>query len=192
MANAASDIKEATYSTAARRFHWWTVALLAIQVPIGVYMVYRGAATKFDALTGTFYDVHKTLGLVILALVVARLLYRLVHGAPADEPTIEWWQKAASHATHWSLYLLLILVPLVGWLGISLYGAREVFGLVTIPPLAAPNSEAAQSVLLLHRSLALLTVALVAMHVGAAVVLHYFIRGDGVLARMLPWVGQRG
>jgi cytochrome b561 len=63
---------------------------------------------------------------------------------------------------------------------------------VTIPPLAAPNSEAAQSVLLLHRSLALLTIALVAMHIGAAVVLHYFIRGDGVLARMLPWVGQRG
>jgi cytochrome b561 len=114
-----------------------------------------------------------------------------VHGGPADEPTIEWWQKAASHATHWSLYLLLMLVPLVGWLGISLYGARSVFGIATIPPLAAENSEAAKTVLALHRYLALLTVALIAMHVGAAVVLHYFIRGDGVLARMLPWAGQR-
>ncbi len=122
---------------------------------------------------------------------MARLLYRLMHGAPADEPTIEWWQKAASHATHWSLYALLILVPLVGWLGISLYGAREVFGLLTIPPLAPQNDEAAGIVLQLHRYLALLTVALIAMHVGAAVVLHYFIRGDGVLARMLPWAGVR-
>ena len=191
MANAASEAKEATYSTAARHFHWWTVALLAIQVPLGLYMVYRGAATNFDALTGTFYDVHKTLGLVVLALVVARLLYRLVHGAPADEPTIEWWQKAASHATHWSLYLLLILVPLVGWLGISLYGAREVFGVATIPALAGQNTDAAGFVLMLHRYLALLILALVAMHVGAAVVLHYFIRGDGVLARMLPWAARR-
>lgn len=183
--------REATYSTAARHFHWWTVALLVIQVPIGFYMVNRGAATNFDAVTGTLYDTHKSLGLLILALVVARLAYRLVHGGPTDEPTIEWWQKAASHATHWSLYLLLILVPLVGWLGISLYGARSVFGIATIPPLAAENSEVAKTVLALHRYLALLTVALIAMHVGAAVVLHYFIRGDGVLARMLPWAGQR-
>src|SRR5262245_40694185 len=183
--------REATYSTAARRFHWWTVALLTVQVPLGLFMVYRGAATNFDALTGTLYDAHKSLGLLILALVVARLSYRLVHGAPADEPTISWWQKAASHATHWSLYLLLILVPLVGWLGISLYGARSVFGIATIPPLAAENTDASVSVLLLHRYLAFVTIALIAMHVGAAVVLHYFIRGDGVLARMLPWAVRR-
>src|SRR5262249_54297425 len=121
--------RETTYSTGARHFHWWTVALLAIQVPLGIYMAYRGnTLTIWDGLTNTLYSSHKPLGLVILALVVARLLYRLVHGAPADEPSIEWWQKAASHATHWSLYLLLILVPIVGWLGISLYGARDVFG----------------------------------------------------------------
>jgi len=191
MANAMSDTRETTYSTGARHFHWWTVALLTAQVPLGLYMVYRGGATKFDALTGRLYDLHKTLGLVILALVVARLIYRLVHGGPADEPTIDWWQKAASHVTHWSLYALLILVPLVGWLGISLYGAREVFGILTIPPLAAPNSDAAGTVLLLHRLLAFLIILLIAMHVGAAVVLHYFIRGDGVLARMLPWAGVR-
>ncbi|HXE86285.1 MAG TPA: cytochrome b/b6 domain-containing protein, partial [Hyphomicrobiaceae bacterium] len=154
-------------------------------------MVYRGNVTNFDALTNTLYSSHKLLGLVILVLVLARLFYRLSHGAPADEPTIEWWQKAAAHATHWSLYLLLILVPVVGWLGISLYGAREVFGILTIPPLAAPNSDAAGTVLLLHRLLAFLIILLIAMHVGAAVVLHYFIRGDGVLARMLPWAGVR-
>jgi cytochrome b561 len=185
--------RETTYSTGARHFHWWTVALLAIQVPLGLYMAYRGNTLNvWDGLTNALYSSHKTLGLVILALVAARLLYRIVHGAPADEPSIEWWQKAASHATHWSLYLLLILVPIVGWLGISLYGARDVFGLFTIPPLAAQNSDAAGRVLMLHKYLAFLTLALVAMHVSAAVVLHYFIRGDGVLARMLPWAGIRG
>ena len=187
------QVREATYSTAARHFHWWTVALIAIQVPMGLYMAHRGNVLNiWDGLTNTLYSSHKTLGLVILALVIARLVYRLVHGAPADEPTITWWQKAASHATHWSLYLLLILVPLVGWLGISFYGARTVFGIVTIPALAAQNSEAWETARLVHRYLAYLTVALIAMHFGAAVVLHYLIRGDGVLARMIPWVGRRG
>lgn len=192
MAGSIDAGREATYSTGARHFHWWTVALLAIQVPVGLYMVYRGNVTNFDALTNTLYSSHKTLGLVILVLVLARLFYRFSHGAPADEPTIEWWQKAASHATHWSLYLLLILVPIVGWLGISLYGARDVFGIASIPPLAAQNQAAAEGVLLLHRYLAYLTVAVIGMHVGAAVVLHYFIRKDGVLMRMLPWAGKRG
>jgi cytochrome b561 len=188
-----TQAREATYSTGARHFHWWTVALVAIQVPVGLYMAYRGNVQNiWDGLTNTLYSSHKTLGLVILALVVARLIYRLVHGAPADEPTITWWQKAASHATHWSLYLLLIVVPIVGWLGVSLYGAREVFGLFTIPPLAPQNMEAYEPVRLAHRYLAYLTVALVAMHIGAAVVLHWLIRGDGVLARMLPWAGKRG
>jgi len=190
MAGSTGPGEEATYSSAARRFHWWTVALLAIQVPVGIYMVYRGGATNFDAMTNTLYSSHKTLGLVILALVLARLGYRLMHGAPADEPTIAWWQKAASHATHWSLYLLLILVPIVGWLGISLYGARQVFGVATIPPLAAQDAAAAAGVLMLHRYLAFLTVALVAMHVGGAL-FHYVVRKDGVLARMLPQAGRR-
>jgi cytochrome b561 len=184
--------REATYSAAARRFHWWTVLLFVIQVPLGVYMMARAGATNFDALTGTLYDTHKTLGLVILVLVLARLAYRLLHGTPADEPTITWWQRAASHVTHWSLYGLLILVPLLGWAGVSLYGARELFGTVTIPPLAPEDKPASDAVFLVHRLLALLTVVLAAMHVGAAVVLHWLIRGDGVLARMLPWAERRG
>jgi len=190
MAGSVQSGQEAAYSSVARHFHWWTVALLAIQIPVGLYMVYRGNLTNFDALTNTLYSSHKTLGLVILLLVVARLLYRLAHGAPADEPTIEWWQKAASHLTHWSLYLLLILVPVMGWLGISLYGAREVFGLFSIPPLAAPDQATAQRVLTLHKYLAFLTVAVAGMHIGAAL-FHYIIRKDGVLMRMLPQAGRR-
>jgi cytochrome b561 len=176
--------RETTYSTAARHFHWWTVALLAIQIPLGFYI------TRADS--ATLYDSHKLLGLAILALVAARLVYRLVHGAPADEPTLTWWQKGASHATHWSLYLLLLLVPVLGWLGVSLYGARDLYGgLVTIPPVSGVDQGASETVMLVHKYLAYLTTAVVAMHVGAAVVLHWLIRGDGVLARMLPWAGRR-
>jgi cytochrome b561 len=177
-----------TYSTAARHFHWWTVLLLAIQLPLGIYIA--------RADTNTLYDTHKLLGLVILVLIVARFIYRLAHGAPADEPTLEWWQKAASHATHWSLYLLLILLPVLGWLGVSLYGegTLQLFGgLLPLPRLTgAVDQPLSERLMMAHKLLAYVIAALVAMHVGAAVVLHYFMRGDGVLARMLPWAGVRG
>ena len=153
-------------------------------------MVWRGNATNFDALTGRLYDVHKLLGFLTLWLVVARLVYRLRNGAPPDEPTLEWWQKAASHLTHWGLYGLLLVIPLLGWIGVSLYGANSIFGIVSLPSLAAKNQDTATFVFALHYWAALLLLATLAAHVGAAI-FHHFIRGDGVLRRMLPGLKRR-
>ena len=92
-----------TYSTTARRFHWWTVAFLAVQIPVGLYMAYRGNTLNvWDGLTNALYSSHKLLGMAILVLVLARLIYRLSHGAPPDEPTLTWWQKGAAHLNHWA------------------------------------------------------------------------------------------
>jgi len=180
------------YSAAARRFHWWTVALIIAQVPIGLYMAYRGNVLNiWDALTNSLYSTHKFVGLVILLLVIVRLGYRLSHGAPSDEPTIEPWQKAASHATHWSIYLLLLVVPVLGWLGISYYPALDLFGLVKVPGLVAPNQDTSAVVLYWHGAAAFALVALVSMHIGAAL-FHYLIRKDNVLARMLPSLLRKG
>ena len=78
-----------TYSTTARRFHWWTVLFIAVQVPLGLFMVRYGAATDFAEPTGKLYDIHKLIGMTILVLALIRLAYRLVRGAPADEPTLD-------------------------------------------------------------------------------------------------------
>ena len=173
-----------TYSVAARRLHWWTVLLLATQVPLGLVMVRLGAATNFAEPTGTLYDSHKLIGLAILMLVLARLAYRLAHGAPPDEPTVEPWQKAASHATHWAIYALLIIVPMLGWLAISYYGPFAPFG-IKLPTLAAQDDAKATQVFHWHRLAAYALILMVGMHVGAAL-FHYVIRRDGVLRRM--WV----
>lgn len=179
------------YSPTARKFHWWTVVLVFIMLPLGFAMTYRGDDLNiWDDLTNNMYSTHKLLGFVVLWLTLARLYYRLRNGAPADEPTLEWWEKAASHLTHWGLYALLILVPIGGWLGVSLYGARDIFGLFNLPPLASVNQDKATSVLLMHKLGAVLIALLVAAHVGAAL-FHYLIRKDGVLRRMLPTVGRR-
>ena len=188
---AGSSSGEATYSPTARRFHWWTVAFILIQIPLGLYMSYRGNVQGiFDATTNFLYNWHKLFGVIILLLVLARLIYRLTHGAPSDEPTIEAWQKGASHATHWMLYLLLIAVPIGGWLGVSYYGARDVFGLFSLPALTAENQDTATKVFYYHLLGAMGIVLLVGAHVAGAMY-HYFIRKDGVLMRMLPAAGKR-
>lgn len=175
------------YSARARRFHWVTVAFLVLLYPIGFYMDYRGNDLNiWDATTDNLYSVHKLLGFVLLLFIVLpRFVFRVLAGAPADEPGLEWWQKVASHATHWALYALLIAVPLGGWIGVQLFGARDVFGLFKLPGFLAENQDAAARVFGLHKLGALLMLALVAAHVGAAL-FHHFVRKDGVLRRMLP------
>lgn len=182
--------QDLVYSPAARGFHWATVVFVTILVPVGLYMVWRGNATNFDAMTNTLYDAHKTLGFGLLCLVVARLVYRFRNGAPPDEPTLETWQKVLSHLTHWGLYALLLAIPMLGWLGVSYYDARSLFGIVSLPPLAAKNEATATLVFTLHYYAAMLLVLMLAAHVGAAVY-HHAIRGDGVLRRMLPALPRR-
>lgn len=180
-----------TYSRAARVLHWLTVALVAVQVPVGAYMTYRGNVLDlWDALTGALYNGHKLVGVTILLLVLCRLAYRLLNGAPAHEPTITRWQAVASRLNHWGLYVLLVCVPVAGYVGVSLFPALDIFGLFSLPAVTAPDKEAAKTALAVHGALAGLLVLLVAVHVAAAL-FHYFIRKDNVLGRMIPRLLRR-
>lgn len=194
----ARSIPPEVYSPVARTFHWLTVALLLVQLPLGYYMHWYANKTDFAAPSGTLYDSHKLLGLTILLFVLARLAYRLTAGAPGPEPTIEPWQRVASHATHWLIYVLLILVPIGGWLGVSYYGPFEPFGIKLPSLVAAPatdvikeaNEKYSETVFGWHAAAAFALLSLIAMHL-AAVVYHRVIRKDGVLARMLPGLGGK-
>ena len=191
MDNLARKASTPGYTPTARRFHWWTAALIAIQIAIGLTMTYRAGVLKaFDTITNSLYSTHKLLGVAIFCVVVARLAYRLRHGAPPDEPTLTRWQRIAAHANHWGLYVLLLAVPILGYVATSLFGALDAFW-ISLPSVTQQSEAAAERVFALHYAGALLIVLLVAMHVGAALY-HYLIRRDGVLARMLPAVGRRG
>ena len=180
-----------TYKRPARVLHWVTVALVAIQVPIGAVMTYRGNTLNvWDRLTGALYNSHKVIGVTILALVIWRLAYRFTRGAPPDEPTLEPWQKLASHVNHWGMYLLLVCAPVAGYVGISLFPALDIFGLFSLPAVTAPNKAAANTVLAVHKGLAAALVLLIAVHVAAAL-FHYFVRKDNVLGRMIPRLLRR-
>lgn len=180
-----------TYRRGARILHWLTVALLAMQFPIGLYMTLRGKTLNiWDATTNLLYSSHKLIGLIILIVVIARLAYRLLRGAPADEPTLSPWQCMASHLNHWGLYALLIAVPLAGYVGISQFPALDLFGIFSLPGIAEPDKTAAGTMFEIHRLMSMALLAMVALHVGAAL-WHHLVRRDNVLARMLPHLLKR-
>lgn len=177
------------YSAIARGFHWLTVALVFVMLPVGLTMTYRGNTLNiWDPLTNALFSAHKLTGFILLWLIAGRLTYRLVHGAPPDEPTLLWWHKAASHLVHWLLYGLLLVVPILGWIGVSLFPALTIFDLFNLPALTAPDEDMAKRVLNIHGWLAISMALLIAVHIAAALY-HRFIRKDGVLRRMWPGAG---
>jgi len=185
-ASPAGRARVETYSRTARFLHWLTVALIAVQVPVGGYMTYRGNTLNvWDGITGALYNGHKLVGVAILLVVLGRLAYRLTHGAPAHEPTVEPWQRTASRLNHWGMYVLLICAPVAGYVGISLFPALDIFGLFSLPAVVAPDREASQTAFLAHRLLVALLLLLIAAHVAAAL-FHYLVRKDNVLGRMIP------
>ena len=174
------------YSGTARFFHWLTFLTMLVLVPTGLLMVYRGKDLNiWDGLTNNLYSTHKLVGVVILAVVAARLVNRLVRGAPPPEPSLTALQRVVSSITHVSLYLLLIVLPVTGWVGVSMFGALDVFGLFKLPALTSRDTAMSEQVLWVHGTLAYIAIALIALHIGAAL-FHHFVQKDGVLRRMWP------
>lgn len=133
------------------------------------------------------YDLHKSLGLTVLALMLIRLGWRLYAGAPRPEPGTPAWQNLAAHVTHWAIYALALAMPISGWLYDSASGLRALkyFGLVTVPKLTAPDPDIKNFSHAVHEYGAWLLIALILMHAGAALY-HHFLQRDRTLWRMLP------
>ena len=170
------------YPASSKWLHWLIAACVLTTAPVAIAMTNVGEGPAQDAL----YNFHKSLGVLILILMVLRLVNRLAVGAPIADPGIEPWQKAVSAAVHTSFYVLLIAMPIVGYLANSAYGApTPFFGLLELPPIVEKNEALATPLFAVHRWVGFLLVVLVLLHVGAALY-HHVIRGDNVLLRMLP------
>ncbi len=174
-----------TYSIIARVLHWLTVLLLILLFTSGIAMTERTEQYNlWDATTNTLYSSHKALGLFLLTMIVLRLIYRLSFGTPPHPLSLNNLQKIAAEGVHWGLYALLILVPMVGWIGISMFPALNIFG-VQIPALVAPDRQGAAWAFEIHEVLGYLLLALIALHIAAAL-FHAFILKDDILQRMWP------
>lgn len=156
-------------------------------VVFGLLMTQEWVPNRF-----TLYQWHKSVGITVLALSVGRLIWRLTHRPPALPTTLPRWQSMASHATHGLFYILMISMPLLGWAMVSaseLPIPTVLYGLIGMPDMPGiPESDVvAGRFRLLHEIGAKLFIALIILHVGAALK-HHFKDRDDILRRMAPWV----
>ncbi|WP_265516170.1 cytochrome b [Nitratireductor luteus] len=174
----------AGYGLLAIALHWTIAALVVGQISLGLVMLrVTDQRLAFDLIQW-----HKSIGLLILALIVIRLAWRMANPQPRPLASLRRWEKTASQAVHRLLYALLIALPLTGWalVSASVLGIPTlVFGLFLFPHLPVGVSEGGEDFWrLLHGSLGFTALALVVIHIAAAL-RHHFILHDGVLRRML-------
>ena len=170
------------YPATSKLLHWLVAICVLTTAPVAIAM---GRVGPGD-LQNSLYNLHKSLGVLILVLMILRLINRLVVGAPIADPKIEPWQKTVSSIVHTSLYVLLLAMPIVGYIANSVYGASTpFFGLFDLPPIVGKNEALATQLFTLHRWAGWIVIVLALAHISGALY-HYFIRHDNVLKRMLP------
>jgi len=164
-------------------FHWLIVALILVIAILGLTMGELPRTPKYFWV----YTAHKSLGITVLVLMLARLCWRLYAGAPAPVAGTLRWQAGIANVTHWLLYALVLAMPLSGWLYDSASGLRPFrwFGQFDMPKLVGPNEWLAGLAGQAHALLFWLLAVLVAVHAGAAFY-HHLFQHDDTLARMLP------
>jgi cytochrome b561/polyisoprenoid-binding protein YceI len=167
------------YSLIAIFLHWAIAALLAFQIAVG------SALEDLGARGFALFQLHKSIGITILALTVARVVVRYTRPRPA--PVEGGWQGALAKGVHGGLYLFMLGAPLTGWALVSTAKVKVptlVFGIIPLPHLPLP-AGANDPALAAHALLAWVGIALFALHVAGALRHHILLR-DGLLWRMMP------
>nr|WP_175799988.1 cytochrome b/b6 domain-containing protein [Burkholderia anthina] len=173
--------RPARYDAVARLLHWLIVTLIVAQFAIGWTMpdVHR------DTQPVGLIAAHLIVGAALLAAMAARVLWRATHRPPPDD--LSPVMRTLSGATHVALYVLLVAVPLLGWINASSRAwSVTLLGIVPLPALSAAGSGFGHAMGDVHGILAWVLFGGICLHVAAALT-HRFVLRDGVMQRMMPW-----
>ena len=179
MSSQARAREPARYSQTAVFLHWLIAALVIGQFAWGWLM--QEIPKSPPGLRADAFNLHKSIGLCLLALVLFRLGWRLAH-RPPPLPEMPAWQQALAKLTHAALYAALIVMPLAGYLGSAWSGYPVRWFGITLPAWAGSDPLLKEAMRTTHAVTSWVLLALVALHVAGA--LHHALRGDGVAARM--------
>ncbi len=176
------------YSAPQRALHWIMAILIFGMVPLGIYMheipwpPNPGANPEWKSF---LYETHKTFGLIVLFLACARVIVRVVKGAPAPVATLTPLERRVSAATHHLLYVLIFAVPITGYIATSMCCSPvSLFNAIPMPVTFTGGEVVYRRFFQLHKLLAILMTLIVFAHMGAAL-MHRFVKKDGVMRRMI-------
>jgi len=174
------------YDRVAICLHWLMALAIVVMLVLGFVMEdLSPLSTRIAA-----FQFHKSLGLTILALALVRLVWRLLHPAPAYPAGMKAWERLAAEFTHGLLYACMVLIPLTGWLLISTSKNRfptHYFGTFEVPLLGGfADSHAVHELTeALHYWFAIGIIGLIGLHLAGALK-HRIVYKDTVFTRMMP------
>jgi len=178
-------VRNTTYrwGAAAQLLHWLIVALIIVQVTLASLADELPVGMKKLAMLAR----HKSVGITILGIVLLRLLWRWANPVPTLPATLKPHERLLAHLTHISLYVLLLAMPLSGWMMSSARGFPvSWFGFFQLPDLVPKSQPLFHLLLGTHHALAWVLGAVLILHVAGALK-HHFVLKDDVLRRMLPF-----
>lgn len=177
-----SENTNSRYSKISISMHWLMfILIVAVYATINMKGLYLKGSDPREALKA----LHFMLGLTVLILVCIRLATRVLGTTPDIIPKPEVWQKISSKIMHILLYLLMITMPILGWLTLSAAGKSIPFFGVSLPALIAENKDLAKTIKEVHETIGTIGYYMIGLHAIAAL-FHHYIKRDNTLIRMLP------
>lgn len=175
------------YSVPQRALHWMVAVLvLGALVPGGMigWFGFEGLQARFgEAATNAIYTWHKSFGVLTLFLMLVRVGLRLRYGKPPYAVALARWQRIASEGVHGLLYVLLIVMPVIGWWATAAGGYPVQLGPWVLPGLFPENEALSEILFGWHLALGMAVLILALGHISAAF-FHWRVRRDGVMQRM--------
>ena len=172
------------FTNTAVAIHWTAAALIVCAFPLGLYM----ADLPLSPTKLKLFSYHKWIGMTVLFLSIARVLWLLGHRPPPLPASMPRLQQVAAHGLQHLLYLLLFAIPITGWIMSSAKGFQVVYlGVLPLPDLVSKDKALGELLEGIHEALNWCLFVLFTLHVAAALK-HHFVARDGVLVRMLPFL----
>lgn len=178
-----------TYSAPARALHWLMAILILLTIPAGLIMVQEGLERSVQ---NALFIFHKNVGVALLILVLLRLFWRWRSPPPPKPASLPALQAKAAELSHAGLYVLMIAVPVAGYVRVKAGGFPiESLDALNMPSLVPRSDALAEVAKMVHYGAGLAIMALIALHVGAAL-FHGIVKRDGIFSRMWPPLGGGG
>jgi len=179
-------MNNARYDRVQILLHWLIALMIFAMIGLGLFMVELPKESELppgvESVRAFYFLLHKSIGLTLAGLIVLRLIWRLTHKAPPLPDTISKWQQKAAGAVHGLFYVVMIAMPLSGYLQSMFSKYDTKFWGIVLPRLAEPSDSMRKVFTEIHELLAFFLIGLIVIHVAAAI--KHKIAGTGVSERM--------